>query len=59
MKIKDFQITTTTKTCTYKFLTRASCGKTAIKNLITFSGDFNHILGGVESNNMIIKVKTI
>ena len=57
--MKEFEITTKTKNGTYIFLTKARCGKTAVKNLLTHSGDFKHILGMMESNSMTIKVKIL
>ncbi len=57
--MKGFRVVTTTKNGKYVFLTNARCGKGAVRNLLTHSGDFKHILGMVESDRMTIKVNPL
>lgn len=57
--MKEFEVKTTTKNGIYIFLTKARCGKGAIRNLLNHSGDFKQIMGIMESDKMTIKVKKL
>lgn len=56
-RLKAFSVETYTERGKYIFLTKAINGKDAVKQLITKSCDFKHILGNTESNNITIKIK--
>ena len=61
MNLKKFEIKTehVPQGNQFIFYTKARCGKDALANLLTHSGDFIELLGCNESNNMRIVVKHV
>jgi aspartate/glutamate racemase len=57
IRLKSFSVETTTIYGKLIYLTKARCGRDALKNLITNSCDFNQIMTNKESNNMTIKIE--